>query len=89
VPISAWSTFLHWRKDNVRLALIPRLLPLAVVFAVSGVFASYVIHANFLTLIFGALLVGMSLRIATQKPRPYVPGDDDEPPPQAEEKSDS
>lgn len=89
VPISAWSTFLHWRNDNVRLDLIPRLLPLAVVFAVGGVLASFVIHADFLTLIFGALLMGMALRIATQKPRPYVPGDDDEPPPQAAEESDS
>ncbi len=79
VPISAWSTFLHWRRDNVRLDLIPRLLPLAVVFATGGVFASYVLHADFLTFIFGALLVGMALRIGTQRPRPYVPGDDDEP----------
>lgn len=79
VPISAWSTFLHWRRDNVRLDLIPRLLPLAIVFATAGVLASYWIRADFLTFTFGALLVGMAARLATQKPRPYIPGDDDMP----------
>lgn len=76
VPISAWSTFLHWRKQNVKLELIPRLLPLAVVFATGGVFAAYWIRPTALTLLFGALLVGMSIKIALQKPRAYVPGDD-------------
>ncbi|MBZ0135735.1 MAG: sulfite exporter TauE/SafE family protein [Planctomycetes bacterium] len=77
VPISAWSTFLHWRRDNVRAALIPKLLPLAVVFAVTGVFAAYWISADFLTLLFGGLLLMMSIRIATQRVRAYVPGDDE------------
>ena len=79
VPISAWSTFLHWRNGNVKLRLIPKLLPLSVLFAVGGVIAAYWFHPKFLTVLFGTLLVGMSIKIALQKPRPYVPGDDDEP----------
>lgn len=79
VPISAWSTFLHWRNGNVKLRLIPKLLPLSVIFAVGGVIAAYWFHPTFLTVLFGALLVVMSIKIAMEKPRPYVPGDDDEP----------
>lgn len=79
VPISAWSTFLHWRNGNVKLKLIPKLLPLSVIFAVGGVIAAYWFHPTFLTILFGALLVVMAIKIAMEKPRPYVPGDDDEP----------
>jgi uncharacterized protein len=77
VPISAWSTFLHWRRGNVRLSLIPRLLPLAVVFAVGGVLAAYVAKPQFLTFVFGTLLVIMAIKLGREKVRPYVPGDDE------------
>ena len=77
VPISAWGTFLHWKKGNVRVAFVPRLLPLAVGFAVLGVVASYWLEARVLTFVFGPLLLGIPTKVALAKPRANVPDDDE------------
>lgn len=76
VPISAWSTYLHHRKGNIRLSLVPRLLPLAVVFAIGGVVASLWVDAKVLKLVFGVLLVVISLKVALERPREHVPGEE-------------
>jgi uncharacterized membrane protein YfcA len=66
VPISAWGTFLHARKDNVEFKLIPPLLPLSLVFSVVGVVAAYWIHADALKIVFAVLLLLMCVKLIAE-----------------------
>ena len=63
VPISAWGTFLHARRENVEFKLLPPLLPLSLVCSVLGVIAAYWIHADALKIVFAALLVLMCVKL--------------------------
>jgi len=76
VPISAWSTYLHWRRGNVRLSLARRLLPAATAFAILGVLASFWLEANLMKLGLGTLLVGVAAKVALQPPREETSDDD-------------
>lgn len=70
--LAAWGPL---RKGNIHLSLVPRLLPLAVVFAIAGVFASLWVEANVLKLVFGGLLVGIAIKVALERSREHLPGD--------------
>jgi hypothetical protein len=63
VPISAWGTWLHSRRGNMELKLLPPLLPLSLVASVAGVIAAYWIHADALKIVFAGLLALMCIKL--------------------------
>ncbi|MEZ5993892.1 MAG: sulfite exporter TauE/SafE family protein [Planctomycetota bacterium] len=67
LPTSLIGTILHWRAGNVDLKLVARMAPFALAFAVLGVLLAYSVPSATLKVIFGALLVGASLRLALKK----------------------
>ncbi|MCA8913748.1 MAG: sulfite exporter TauE/SafE family protein [Planctomycetes bacterium] len=68
LPTSLIGTVLHWRAGNVDLKLVARMAPFALVFAALGVMVAYEVPAATLKVIFGALLLGASIRLALKKP---------------------
>jgi uncharacterized membrane protein YfcA len=78
VPIGIWATFLHMRRGNIKFALVPVMLPLSIGMAVFGVFAAYWVRPDILTLVFAILLSIMAVKVALEKPRAWMPEDDEQ-----------